>query len=443
MSADDSQGALAPAPAQPAPAAPPTPPLGKLSALIALGLVVGLVAGGGAALFVAVEHSLQHWLWNSLPEILGHEVAPAWLVVALLVTGAVLVFAASHLPGHGGHSPLDGFGLDIGPREVGSVILAALASLSFGASLGPEAPLIAIGTALGAMAVRDTGSPARKVAMLVGGMGAVGAIFGNPLITVILMLEMAVMAGPLLANTAVLVPALAGLSSGYVLQVGIAAWSGLGEVKLAMPGLPAYPEVEFVDLALSIPLAVLVAIVGMGARLGAIEVRRMAKRSPLPTIVGAGVVVAVSAITVSAITGGDLDLVLFSGQSAMLDYLAITSVGTALVVLAGKFIAYAASMGSGFRGGPIFPAIAMGVILAAVAHDMVGGSSTSALAATAIAAATAACMRLPFTAVLLGALLTSSAGGATTVLAIIGAIIGLLARLYGDQHVKALAPPEH
>ena len=176
---------------------------------------------------------------------------------------------------------------------------------------------------------------------------------------------------------------------------------------------------------MSVPLAILVAVVSMAARLGAERVAELAARSRLVTMVGAAVVVALAAIAVDAITGGGLDLVLFSGQSAMPEYLAITSIGTALVVLLGKFVGYTASLGNGFRGGPIFPAVAIGVIMATSATLLVGGTSTSALAAVGIAAATAACMRMPFTALLLGVMLTYPAGGATTVLAIVGTIVGL------------------
>ena len=48
--------------------------------------------------------------------------------------------------------------------------------------------------------------------------------------------------------------------------------------------------------------------------------------------------------------------------------------------LVGKFVAYAASLGGGFRGGPIFPAIALGAVLATCAHLIVDGTSISALA---------------------------------------------------------------
>ena len=59
-------------------------------------------------------------------------------------------------PGTGGHSPADGFhaGGPLPPIELPGVFLAALATLAFGAVLGPEAPLIAIGSGLGVLAVR-------------------------------------------------------------------------------------------------------------------------------------------------------------------------------------------------------------------------------------------------------------------------------------------------
>ncbi len=422
---------------------PAAPRARQVAVLCAIAIAVGLVAGLGASIFVKVEHTLQHFLWTDLPDLLGYAAAPWWLVIVLLVTGALITFGAMKLPGHAGHSPLDGFGLDIGPREVLSVILAALGSLSFGAVLGPEAPLMAIGTALGALAFRNPQSPVRMVMMLAGGMAAVGAIFGNPLITAILLLEFAVAAGGALATAPVLMAALAALASGYALQVGVESWSGLGEAALGLPGLPPYPDVQVIDVAWAIPLAVVVAIVAILARIAGEEVAAVAKRAPLQTIVTAGVVVALCAVAVSELTGEGLDLVLFSGQSAMPAYLGITSLSTAAVVLVGKYIAYAASLGGGFRGGQIFPAIALGALVATMCSLLIDGTSVSALAATAIAASTAAMIRLPFMATLLAVMLTYPAGGATTVTAIIGTLVGLLTRMAAEERMPRLRPHQH
>ena len=324
-------------------------------------------------------------------------------------------------------------------REVvRATMLLRLATL---AVLGPEAPLMAIGTALGALAFRDPTKPVRTVMMLAGAMAAIGAIFGNPLVTAILLLEIAIVGGARLANPGVLLAALSALASGYTLQVGIEGWSGLGRAQLAVPGLPSYPSVHTTDVLLAVPLALIVAAISMAARIGGERIYLRAQRQPLATILVSAVVIGLSAVAVAAITGGGLDLVLFSGQDAMPDYLAITSLGTALVILAGKFVAYTFSLGSGFRGGPIFPAVALGTILATGCALLVHGSSLSALSATCIAAAVAAALRMPFTAALLAVLLTASAGGATTVLAIVGAVVGMLARLAAEVRLDVLAAP--
>lgn len=388
---------------------------------------------------MAVQHYLSHWLWHVLPGLLGHAEAPWWMVLTLPVIGGLLVFAAMRLPGHGGHAPLDAFSLNIGPREVGSVVLAALASLAFGAVLGPEAPLLAVGTAAGALAFRNPQDPARQVMMIVGAMAAVGAIFGNPLVTAILLLELAIAAGGAMTTPVILLPALVGLASSYLLQVGVGGWTGLGESQLSMPGLPAYPNVGLVDLVVALPLAAAVAVVAIAATLAAHEVGRLARRAPLAGLVGAGAVTGLCGIGVALVTGRSFDLVLFAGQSSMVDYLGLTTLGVGSVVLVAKFIAYVACLGGGFRGGSMFPAIALGTIMAAMTSPLVGGS-VAGLAAAAIAAATGAVMRFPFTAVLLGVMLTISAGAATTVPAIIGAVVGTLLRLAAERRLPTLVP---
>ncbi|MFZ0530161.1 MAG: chloride channel protein, partial [Propionicimonas sp.] len=324
-------------------------PVGQIVKLSALALVVGLVAGAGASAFVAVQHDLTHWVWHELPSLIGFAEAPWWMVLLLPVIGGVLTYATFRLPGHGGHGPLDGFSLNIGPAEIVSAVLAALASLVFGAVLGPEAPLMAVGTALGALAVRKNQPAARQIMMIVGAMAAMGALFGSPLITSILLLEVALAAGATLARPTILLPSLVGLASGYLIQVGVAGWPGLGTMQMAVPGLAAYPSVRLIDLAVAVPLAILVTLLAIGARLGALRIAGLAKRSPLATIAGAGVVTGLAAVAVMLLTGGSYDLVLYSGQAAMPDYLAFTDLGMALTVLVAKFVAYTACLGGGFR----------------------------------------------------------------------------------------------
>ena len=61
------------------------------------------------------------------------------------------------------------------------------------------------------------------------------------------------------------------------------------------------------------------------------------------------------------------------------------SVSLVLVLVLAKALAYGISLGCGYRGGPIFPAIFLGVGLAAVAVVVLGTSPTLAVAVGAAA----------------------------------------------------------
>jgi hypothetical protein len=54
--------------------------------LVLLGAAIGIPAALVAALFLAVVHDLQHWLWTDLPDALGQSAPPWYLVVASAVT---------------------------------------------------------------------------------------------------------------------------------------------------------------------------------------------------------------------------------------------------------------------------------------------------------------------------------------------------------------------
>lgn len=417
--------------------------------LLARAAVLGPVAALAVAVFVVVEHHLQALLWDDLPERLGMAEPAAWWTVAILLLGALLTAAALRLPGHGGHSPLDGFGFDIGPRQVGSVVAAALASLSFGAVLGPEAPALAIGTALGAVAAGLGASgpdPARRqLLMLTGGAAAFGLILGNPLAVALFVVEAALLSRRATGALALL-PVAVGLASGYLVQVGVAEWPGIGESVLAVPGLAPYPEVQPVDLLLAVPLAVTVALAVAVALHAARLLRvRAASRPPVVSLVVAALVVAMAALAARAVTGQPLETVLFSGQSAMPLVLATgasaLSVSALLVIAGAKVVAYCASLGSGFRGGQIFPAVYLGAVLAAALAQLVPSASLAGLVPAAVAAAAAATLRLPFSAALLATLLTATSGGAVTAQALLGAVAGLLTAAAVDRLRSVPAVP--
>ena len=170
--------------------------------LIGLGALVGVPAALVAALFIAVVHELQHLLWHDLPERLGTTAPPWYLVLGLPLLGACIVLVArTRLPGDGGHGPLGGISVEPTSLAHGpGVALAALGTLPFGAVLGPEAPLIALGSVTAAVLVPATRLDERErgVLSLAGSFSAISALFGGPLVAGMLLLEAGVGLGPAL-----------------------------------------------------------------------------------------------------------------------------------------------------------------------------------------------------------------------------------------------------
>ena len=63
--------------------------------LVALGALVGIPAALVAALFLALVHDIEHWLWHDLPDALGHASPPWYLVIGLPMVGAARVVSAA------------------------------------------------------------------------------------------------------------------------------------------------------------------------------------------------------------------------------------------------------------------------------------------------------------------------------------------------------------
>jgi H+/Cl- antiporter ClcA len=125
--------------------------------LLVLAAAVGVPISAAAYGFLALVGRLQTGLFTDLPRAIGLHGEPLWWPVPLLAAAGLLVgLTIRYLPGRGGHSPADGLktgGAPV-PIQLPGVLLAALATLSLGVVLGPEAPLIALG------AVRRSRSPA-------------------------------------------------------------------------------------------------------------------------------------------------------------------------------------------------------------------------------------------------------------------------------------------
>ena len=104
-----------------------------------------------------------------------------------------------------------------------------------------------------------------------------------------------------------------------------------------------------------------------------------------------------------------------------------------LAVLAAKAIAYGICLGCGFRGGPVFPAIFIGVALAALAVVALDMSPTVAIA-MGTAAGMAAATRLVLASLVVAALLVGTVGVDAIPAAVLAAVAAWLT-------VSALDPP--
>ena len=415
--------------------------------LVGLGALVGIPAAAVAALFLGFVHDLQHWLWTDLPDALGESSPPWYLVLGLPVAGAVVVWLArTLLPGDGGHTPLHG--IDPAPAPLShapGIVLAAAGTLGFGLVLGPEAPVVALGSIVGVtltsfarLADQET-----KVLATAGAFAAISALFGGPIVAGVMMTEAA---APTLG--AMLVPALlpgfVAAAIGYVIFVGFGNWGGLETAGLAVPNLPLYDGTRVVDLFFAVVVGVATAIaIAAVTRFAIGEVAsRLKSRTMAASLLAGGLAVGLIAILADALGANSQD-VLFSGQHSISPLVAETSTGVVLLLLVAKAVAYAVSLVAGFRGGPIFPAVFLGIGIATLPVVWFDVSPTFAVSVGA-AAGMAAYGRFVLTAMLFAALLVGSQGFDTIPGAVLAAAAAWLTVTAMDQRLEersASSPP--
>src|SRR4051794_5613044 len=164
--------------------------------LLVLAALMGLPVSGLAYGFLALVDWLQDSLFTDLPRDLGFASAPVWWPLPLLtLSGLLAALAIRRLPGIGGHSPADGFKAagPVPPVELPGIFCAALATLALGAVLGPEAPLILMGSGLGVLAVRlaSRDAPPRAAAVMAatGSFAAISSLLGPPPLGALLLLQ--------------------------------------------------------------------------------------------------------------------------------------------------------------------------------------------------------------------------------------------------------------
>ncbi len=441
----------APEPPSPAPDGPVETPAalytaGNLIRLAFLGAVIGIPAALVAFAFFSLVHVLEHALWTELPAALGEATPPWYLVIGLPVIGGLIVAVARLLlPGDGGTPPLAGLShAPTAVRYVPGVALAAIGTLSFGLVLGPEAPVIALGSAVGVAVtnVVRVQSQHKGIMSGAGSFAAISTLFGGPLIAGVMLTEASVGLGALL--TIVLLPGFVAAAVGYLIFVGLTPLVGLPP-PLTVPDLQPYPGVSLTDMAVAVAVGFGTALLIAAVHRGAIAYKGFrgrqfgASRGGLVLVLVTGGLVVGLIAQVASMLGVSSQSVLFSGQAAIPTVVAAPTTAVLLVLVVAKLLGYVVTMASGFRGGGIFPAMFLGIGLATFPVLWLDTSPTLAVAIGAAAGMTSA-SRLVLTSMLFAALLVGSAGTNTipaVVFATVAAYITIMTldqrRAAGDQ----------
>ncbi|PXA68491.1 chloride channel protein [Cryobacterium arcticum] len=431
-----------PASSPPPVAAGPADPLavirsrGYLRILLLSGLI-GIPVSAAAYGFLALVSWLQKFLFTELPGVLGLDGVPVWWPLPLLaLSGLLVALSIRYLPGNSGHSPSEGFkaGGFPSPAELPGVALAALATLALGAVLGPEAPLIALGGGLGALALlllkKDSPPSAVAVVAAAGSFAAVSTLLGSPLLGAFLLMEASGLGGAMLGVG--LLPGLLAAGIGSLVFVGLDSWTGLGTFSLAIPDLPAFSTPTLAMFGWALVLGIVCPVLAWGIKAVSLLVRPAVHAHRLIVTPVLGLVVAALAVGFAVITGEDSSQVLFSGQSALPGLIsdgAAWPVGALALLVVFKALAYGLSL-SAFRGGPVFPVMFLGAALGIAAAQLPGMALVPAIG-VGIGAMCVSMLRLPLTSVLLATVLLTSDAAAVMPLVIVAVVVAhvLTARL--------------
>jgi H+/Cl- antiporter ClcA len=397
-----------------------------------LGVVVAVACWGFLELVHAIQQGVYVHLWSGL----GFTSEPWWWPLPpLAVAGAAIAIAVVKLPGHGGHEPSEGLrpGSPTAPMDLPGVLLAAVATVGLGLVLGPEAPVLALGSGialfLSGLPRRTMPDQGKQVLAAAAAFAALATIFGSPVIGTVIIMEAAGLGGATLP--VVLLPGLIAAGFGSLVFIGVGSLTGLSTKAFALPplSLPSYPTPRVSDFLWTIPLAIAAAIVTFAVITFAKQTRLLVGRRPMLMYPAAALLVGGVAIGFAEITGQSSNAVLFSGQDAMnsvVKQAGTLSLGTLALLLVFKSVAWGVSLGAA-RGGPTFPAIFLGLVGGLLALHLPGFAETPAIGVL-VGAAVVSVLRLPLSSIVLALLITGGSAGVAPLI-IVGVAVAYLVTL--------------
>lgn len=397
--------------------------------LLILCAVLGVPLAAGAYGFLRLTDNLQQWVYTSLPDALGFHGEPLWWPLPLLaVAGLVVAATIRYLPGTAGHEPAEGFTARgvAGPLELPGILVAAIVSIGLGAVIGPEAPLIALGGGVAALAVRalkpDADAKTITVVSAAGSFAAISTLLGSPIVGAFLLMEVSGLGGAALGVG--LLPGLLAAGVGALIFIGIGSWTGWPPDSLAIANPPHATSPTAAQFGWALVIGVACALAGVVIRRCAQALQRPVSRARLWLTPVLGLAVAGLAIAFAEGSVFPSSQVLFSGQSELSPLVAQSarySVGALLLLLACKGVGYVLSL-SAFRGGPIFPSLFLGAA-GGIAFSHAPGLPLAAALGMGIGGMSVAMLALPLSSVLLATLLLGHSGVTTMPLVIVTVVV--------------------
>ena len=419
--------------------------------LLIIVAVLGLILSIAAWLFLEGAFQLQKELFTHLPHALGYQHgAPNWWYLLVLAVGALLVALALLLPGSETHIPARGLSAEpTPPINLPCILLASFATIAFGMVLGPEVPLIALGSGLAVLLIklakRDTPPQALMIIAAAGAFTTLSFIFNSPLIAAVIMIEAAGIGGP--RTKVILLPGLLAAGIGSLVSIGIGKLTGLSSAAYAIGPLPlhALGRPTVAEFAWTIGLALVVAVLTrLALQGGMFTYRFVSRRQMLVLLPLIGLIIAGLAIAFTEISGKSISSVLFDGQNqlpGLVSQAGAWSLGTVALLIVCKGVAYSLSLGS-FRGGPTFPAMFLGAAGGVMASHLAGFPESAAVA-VGIGTAVACVLRLPLSGAVIATLLcTHGAGIGVEPLIIVGVVVAYVATLLLSRRPKGFSMAE-
>ncbi|MGB7982262.1 MAG: chloride channel protein [Candidatus Nanopelagicales bacterium] len=366
--------------------------------VIGYAAILGAVGAVGGLVFLGVIGVGPTWY--------GDDAGTGWMQgqlwwVAVAAAAGLLVGALRRLFAMPAHLPGLIDDLETGQMDTAMVpktIAVSAVSLIGGASLGPEVALGSIGGGTGSWIAkrRKLASEDGQALTLSGMAGSYSGLFSSPLLSMMLVLEVARPPRAHYAKT--FYGTLMSSAVGFGLYFALA-----GSVFLGIYEVPKYTFESWhllVGVALGILAAVLVLLMKIiGTAVGQLVARVTLPEIALPLLGG----------IVFGLLGVALPLTLFTGSDQLSTVLADTgTLSTWLLVgtLLGKMVAFAVSSATRFIGGPIFPILFIGGISGSLVGQLIPAIPLALAFTCLLAAVPGSIVPAPFTMVLLAALMT-------------------------------------